>query len=118
MRLIERGTKLRDRGAKLTDKDWAGGGEVGAGGSELDEHIKQSEAQVKTLTDKVNGEISRLVPPVWNPVREWKRKACEEVLGVVAPPGRAPLYQKPAVHSFDCFDPTCTYRRKKCRLDT
>ena len=41
------------------------------------------------------------MPPVWNPVREWKRKAFEEVLGVMAPPGRAPLCQKPAVHSFD-----------------
>jgi len=91
---------------------------VGAGGRELDEHIKQLEAQVKTLTDKVNREVSRLEPPVWNPVSEWKRKACEEVLGVMAPPGRAPLCQKPAVHAFDCFDSTCTYKRKKCRLDT
>ena len=42
------------------------------------------------LTEKASREVGRLVRPTWNPVREWKRRACKEVLGVVAPPGHAP----------------------------
>ena len=47
------------------------------------------EARVNMLTEKVSREVGRLVRPTWNPVREWKRRACE-VLGVVVPPGHAP----------------------------
>jgi len=53
------------------------------------------------LTEKVSREVGRLVRPTWNPIREWKRRACE-VLGVVAPPGHAPECLKPAENSYDC----------------
>jgi len=63
---------------------------------------------------KVSREISRLVLPSWNPVREWKRRACEQVLGVVAPPGCALECQKPALNSYDCFDKgTFPYRKAR-----
>ena len=42
-----------------------------------------------------------------NPVREWKRRACEEVLGLTAPVGKAPLVKAKANNSYSCHDLSC-----------
>ena len=68
------------------------------------------------LTEKASREVGRLVRPTWNPVREWKRRACVEVLGVVAPPAHSPECQKPAVNSYDCFD-NGTFPPRKARFN-
>ena len=73
------------------------------------------EARVNMLTEKVSREVGRLVRPTWNPVREWKRRACE-VLGVVVPPGHAPECLKPAENSYDCFNKG-TFPHRKARFN-
>jgi len=50
-------------------------------------------------------------------VQRWKRRACN-ILGVVVPPGYAPLTTTPASCPYDCFDTNCRYKQKKFRLDT
>ena len=53
-----------------------------------------------------------------DPVREWKRKACEEVLGLTAPAGKAPLVKARANNSYSCFDLACTFTNRTNCLDT
>ena len=53
-----------------------------------------------------------------NSVRDWKRRACEEVLELTAPPGRAPLVKVKVNHRYHCYDPTCTYQNRINCLDT
>ena len=49
---------------------------------------------------------------------EWKRIACEELLKVYAPPGKAPLVKARANHAHSCHDPTCSYKNRTNCLDT
>ena len=56
--------------------------------------------------------------PPDNPVREWKRRACEKVLVLKAPPGRAPLCKATSKNKYSCFDPNCNYKDRTFRLDT
>ena len=57
-------------------------------------------------------------PQIDNPVRDWKRRACEEVLELTAPPGRAPLVKAKANHRYHCHDLTCTFQNRTNCLDT
>ena len=49
---------------------------------------------------------------------EWKRRACEEVLGLKAPQGRAPMCKETAKNKYSCLDLNCNYKDRTFRLDT
>ena len=57
-------------------------------------------------------------PHTGNDVRDWKRRACEEVLELTAPPGRAPLVKAKANHRYNCYDSSCTFQNRTNCLDT
>ena len=46
---------------------------------------------------------------------EW---ACEETLGLKAPPGRAPMCKETAKNKYSSLDPNCNYEDRTFRLDT
>ena len=120
------------------------GGSAGASGagasqqiiSDLERKITRIEDDVKELQSKntqLNNELNQAKNEIAqvrsqapaaplhtnNPVREWKRRACEEVLGLTAPAGKAPLVKATANNSYSCCVPTCTFftNRRNC-LDT
>ena len=118
------------------------GGSAGASGagasqqiiSDLERKIRSIEDDVKELQNsntQLNNELAQMKNDLTqvrtqapaplhtdNPVREWKRRACEEVLGLTAPVGKAPLVKAKAKNSYSCHDPSCTFKNRMNCLDT
>ena len=67
---------------------------------DMNQHVEDLKSKISTLEQENRGMKQEIVE-LRDELKAFKRKACEEVLGVMAPLGRAPLCQKPAVHSFD-----------------
>ena len=100
---------------------------------DLERAIRKIEDDVKELQSKnlqMKNEITQLqtelgqlrtqapAPPHTDDVRDWKRRACEEVLELTAPAGRAPLVKARANHSYSCYNPACTFTNRTNCLDT
>ena len=79
----------------------------------MEDDVKELETQnsrIKIEFTQLKNELAQLrtqapaAPFQTDPVREWKRKACKEVLGLTAPAGKAPLVKARANHSYNCYD--------------
>ena len=59
------------------------------------EKLQDENTQLRTDLTLLRNNIAQIgqgpALQINNPVRDWKRRACEEVLELTAPPGRAPL---------------------------
>ena len=69
----------------------------------------QENSSLKIEVTQLKDELTQLrnrapAPPQTDPVRDWKRRACEEVLELTAPAGKAPLVKARTNHSYSCFD--------------
>ena len=71
---------------------------------------KKKEDRIKELEGE-NKDVDVEPTPATDNVQQWKRLACEELLKVFAPPGKAPLVTARAVCAYSCYDTRCSYKK-------